>query len=72
MRLDVKQIRRLMVERELYSQKELAHKAGLTKQAVNRILMGKMGAYEGTIEKLASALDCDPAELKAEPAEAVA
>ncbi len=55
-------IKTLRIRRAL-TQEELADKAGLSKNAVNRLELNKAEPRMSTLRKLAKALDVEPAEL---------
>jgi len=58
-------LKALRIRRAL-TQEELAHRAGLSKNAVNRLEVDKAEPRMSTLRKLAKALDVDPAELVGE------
>ena len=55
-------LKALRIRRAL-TQEELAQRAGLSKNAVNRLEVDKAEPRMSTLRKLAKALDVDPAEL---------
>jgi transcriptional regulator with XRE-family HTH domain len=55
-------LKALRIRRAL-TQEELAQRAGLSKNAVNRLEVDKAEPRMSTLRKLARALDVDPAEL---------
>ncbi len=56
-RLKILRIRRAL------TQQELAEKAGISSNALNRIELNKAEPHMSTLRKLAEALDVDPSEL---------
>jgi len=58
-------LKTLRIRRAL-TQEELAERAGLSKNAVNRLEVGKAEPRMSTLRKLAKALDVDPSELVGE------
>ncbi len=52
----------------LLSQRELAEKAGVSLDTVQRMETGEGGVYGRTVRKIATALGLDPHELLGEPA----
>jgi transcriptional regulator with XRE-family HTH domain len=52
----------------LLSQRELAEKAGVSLDTVQRMEVGEGGVYGRTVRRVASALDIDPRELLGGPA----
>jgi transcriptional regulator with XRE-family HTH domain len=55
-------LKALRIRRAL-TQEDLAQRAGLSKNAVNRLEVDKAEPRMSTLRKLAKALDVDPAEL---------
>jgi transcriptional regulator with XRE-family HTH domain len=49
--------------RRFMTQETLAQKSGVAEGTINRLEAGKTDARLGTINKLAAALGCDPADL---------
>jgi len=58
-------LRTLRIRRAL-TQQELAEKAGISKNALNRIELSKAEPHMSTLRRLAQALNVDPAELVGE------
>jgi transcriptional regulator with XRE-family HTH domain len=58
-------LRTLRIRRAL-TQQELAEKAGISKNALNRIERSKAEPHMSTLRKLAQALNVDPTELVGE------
>jgi transcriptional regulator with XRE-family HTH domain len=58
-------LRALRIRRAL-TQEELAKRAGLSKQAVNRLEVDRAEPRMSSLRKLAKALDVDPSELVGE------
>jgi len=58
-------LRTLRIRRAL-TQQELAEKAGISKNALNRIELSKAEPHMSTLRKLAQALNVDPTELVGE------
>jgi transcriptional regulator with XRE-family HTH domain len=58
-------LKTLRIRRAL-TQEELAERAGLSKNAVNRLEVDKAEPRMSTLRKLAQALDVDPSELVGE------
>ena len=52
--------------RQALTQQELAERAGISSNALNRIELNKAEPHMSTLRKLARALDVDPAELLGE------
>ena len=62
LRIDKRRVRYFMNRSEIDTQLELAQKAGLDKYTISRLLDG--GTFtSGTVEKLATALRCNPIDL---------
>jgi transcriptional regulator with XRE-family HTH domain len=59
------QLNILRIRRAL-TQQELAEKAGISKNALNRIELNKAEPHMSTLRKLAQALNVDPIELLGE------
>ena len=59
------QLKTLRIRRAL-TQQELAEKAGISKNALNRIELSKAEPHMSTLRKLAKALDVDPTKLLGE------
>jgi transcriptional regulator with XRE-family HTH domain len=55
-------LRNLRIRRAL-TQQELAERAGISSNALNRIELNKAEPHMSTLRKLAKALDVDPTEL---------
>ncbi len=55
-------LKTLRIRRAL-TQQELAEKAGISSNALNRIELNKAEPHMSTLRKLAKALDVDPSEL---------
>ena len=55
-------LKNLRIRRAL-TQQELAEKAGISSNALNRIELSKAEPHMSTLRKLAKALDVDPTEL---------
>ena len=55
-------LKTLRIRRAL-TQQELADRAGVSSNAINRIELNKAEPHMSTLRKLAKALDVDPAEL---------
>jgi len=55
-------LKNLRIRRAL-TQRELAERAGLSTNALNRLELGKAEPHMSTLRKLAQALDVDPTEL---------
>ncbi len=55
-------LKALRIRRAL-TQEELGQRAGLSKNAINRLEVGKAEPRMSTLRKLAKALDVDPSEL---------
>jgi transcriptional regulator with XRE-family HTH domain len=62
MEVDVKKLKRLREER-VFSQRELASRAGLTQMTVWRLENGFREAHPQTIRKIAGVLGVEPREL---------
>ena len=58
-------LRTLRIRRAL-TQQELAEKAGISKNALNRIELSKAEPHMSTLRRLAQALNVDPTELVGE------
>ena len=58
-------LKTLRIRRAL-TQQELAERAGISSNALNRIELNKAEPHMSTLRKLAKALDVDPAELVGE------
>jgi transcriptional regulator with XRE-family HTH domain len=55
-------LKNLRIRRAL-TQQELAERAGISSNALNRIELNKAEPHMSTLRKLANALDVDPTEL---------
>jgi transcriptional regulator with XRE-family HTH domain len=58
-------LKNLRIRRAL-TQQELADRAGVSSNAINRIELDKAEPHMSTLRKLAKALDVDPSELVGE------
>jgi transcriptional regulator with XRE-family HTH domain len=58
-------LKNLRIRRAL-TQQELADRAGVSSNAINRIELNKAEPHMSTLRKLAKALDVDPTELVGE------
>lgn len=63
MKLNVKKIRFLMVERDINTQTELARRLGISDNMVSEIMLGKSGVSLETLGKLCDVLNCTPNDI---------
>jgi len=62
--IKTKAIKHLMIDAGFSSQVELAKKAGIHKDRINKILNNKHGGLTlGTVDRICEALECQPGDI---------